>query len=553
MMMRIVPLALTSVSALLLLASGCGDDDCTKTLTCEPRASGGAGASDGGGANQGGGVSQGGGSTTLPDGAACSDAGACTSGFCVDGVCCASACEATCNSCNLTGDEGTCAPDVAGTDPDGACTSGSCDGGGTCLGAVHDWSRGTNNGSGGTYINDVVVNSTGHVIACGEVGGTPDLGGGPISGGGIFVVKYDASGGFVWQKVFGPNGESCDRIAVDAQDNIYIGGYLDGTVDFDTHQITGDGFLTGDAFVAKLNSQGTAQWAFNYGDVRKHEVLDLQATPAGEVWVLSYSSAADGVINFGGGNYTGRGQSIAKLNTAGGYVWGRYLGEGSWRGALALTSANEVIVGGRYFGTIDFGGGPLTTSGPTDYDAYLAKLDANGNELWSVDFGDTAAQHVSTVAVGPDDTIYAAGNFEGTMNFGQGGVSADGRDIFLAAFEPNGATKWAMRFGDGTDQDAWGMAVDGDGIITLVGEAEGAFDFGGPMLSMAGEDAFIAKLDSNGQHIFSANYGDATNQEGSSVFVDGRATIIVGRNSGTVNFGGLDLSGSGFIARFTAQ
>jgi hypothetical protein len=50
----------------------------------------------------------------------------CASGFCADGVCCASACDQTCESCDTTG---TCVPTPAGTDPDGECGScQTCDG-----------------------------------------------------------------------------------------------------------------------------------------------------------------------------------------------------------------------------------------------------------------------------------------------------------------------------------------------------------------------------------------------------------------------------------------
>jgi hypothetical protein len=68
-------------------------------------------------------------------GSSCSDPAACASGFCVDGVCCQSACTGTCQACNLDGQRGVCTP-VKGA-PEvghGACLgtgsvcAGSCDG-----------------------------------------------------------------------------------------------------------------------------------------------------------------------------------------------------------------------------------------------------------------------------------------------------------------------------------------------------------------------------------------------------------------------------------------
>lgn len=50
-------------------------------------------------------------------GAACSDAGACKTGHCVDGVCCDEACDGECRSCNQAGKLGTCS-DVPLASPD---------------------------------------------------------------------------------------------------------------------------------------------------------------------------------------------------------------------------------------------------------------------------------------------------------------------------------------------------------------------------------------------------------------------------------------------------
>jgi hypothetical protein len=75
-------------------------------------------------------------------GAGCVATTDCTSNFCVDGVCCATACTGGCVSCNVTNMEGTCLPVAAGkTDPHKVCTdagasscghNGLCDGAGAC-------------------------------------------------------------------------------------------------------------------------------------------------------------------------------------------------------------------------------------------------------------------------------------------------------------------------------------------------------------------------------------------------------------------------------------
>lgn len=80
------------------------------------------------------------GSTAL--GQPCTSAAQCQSGFCADGVCCATACAETCMTCAAAGSPGTCTAVAANTvDPRNTCvdqgiascgTNGKCDGAGAC-------------------------------------------------------------------------------------------------------------------------------------------------------------------------------------------------------------------------------------------------------------------------------------------------------------------------------------------------------------------------------------------------------------------------------------
>ncbi|MCU1384507.1 MAG: Flagellar hook-length control protein FliK [Acidobacteria bacterium] len=85
----------------------------------------------------------------LSAGAPCSASSQCESGFCVDGVCCQSACDGSCQSCGLAGSLGKCLNVPAGSvpasghpscgpDPQSGCMrDGTCDGAGGC----HLWDK----------------------------------------------------------------------------------------------------------------------------------------------------------------------------------------------------------------------------------------------------------------------------------------------------------------------------------------------------------------------------------------------------------------------------
>ncbi|MDP3156201.1 MAG: kelch repeat-containing protein [Archangium sp.] len=67
----------------------------------------------------------------------CTDARQCSSGFCVDGICCDRACEGTCEACDVAGQAGTCVP-VTGA-PHGRRTD--CTGSGICKGTCNGINR----------------------------------------------------------------------------------------------------------------------------------------------------------------------------------------------------------------------------------------------------------------------------------------------------------------------------------------------------------------------------------------------------------------------------
>jgi len=100
---------------------------------------------------------------------------------------------------------------------------------------------------------------------------------------------------------------------------------------------------------------------------------------------------------------------------------------------VSVDGIGNIVVTGYFNGTVDFGGGALTSAGGTDI--FLANFDASGTHLWSRRFGDASTQRGYSVAVDGMGKIIVTGFFRGTVDFG-GGVltSAGNSDIFLAKF-----------------------------------------------------------------------------------------------------------------------
>jgi hypothetical protein len=114
----------------------------------------------------------------LATGAACTPTTGCLSGYCVDGVCCESACSGTCQACSTakTGaSNGLCRPVSAGSDPDSECAvdtgnacgrDGTCDGVGACRYQVLGTACGNASCSGeGSYTPRGQCNGSGTCVA----------------------------------------------------------------------------------------------------------------------------------------------------------------------------------------------------------------------------------------------------------------------------------------------------------------------------------------------------------------------------------------------------
>jgi hypothetical protein len=222
---------------------------------------------------------------------------------------------------------------------------------------------------------------------------------------------------------------------------------------------------------------------------------------------------------------------------------------------LAVDPLGNPVLAGTYDGTLNITGEQLMASGLGD--VFVAKLDSNGDGLWSRSFGDMNAQLVTSVATDAFGNIVVGGAFEGTLNFGDGDLICSGeRDLFLAKFDASGQLMWSKKFGDAFDQSFLNIATFMDGSIALIGYFEGSVDLGGKAHTSAGaNDTFVAKLDADGNYLWSAQFGDPDkDQRGSGVVIDKTGTLIVsGRFEGFMDVGGTTLFSKGSNDLFVAK
>lgn len=174
---------------------------------------------------------------------------------------------------------------------------------------------------------------------------------------------------------------------------------------------------------------------------------------------------------------------------------------------------------------------------------------ASPTHLWSLRAGSTGSDRGQGVAYDASGNVYVTGFFEGTVNFGGGNlVSAGMMNAFLVKYAPNGTHLWSLSFGGPEGARGWTIAVDGSGNVCFGGGFNGEIDLGGGVLTSNGfEDTFLAKFDSDGNHIWSKGFGSSIGGELLfSLAVDGSDRVyITGEFFDTANYGGAPLVSEG--------
>ncbi|MFT3775407.1 MAG: hypothetical protein QM820_59430 [Minicystis sp.] len=148
-----------------------------------------------------------------------------------------------------------------------------------------------------------------------------------------------------------------------------------------------------------------------------------------------------GTLDLGGVTLTSAqwgGMFVAKLDHAGHYLWARSFDNVRLDIGLAVDGLGNILLTGDFREVTDFGGGPLTSAGHADI--FVTKLDPQGNHVYSRAFGDTTSEQGGAVAADAAGNAYVTGTFRGTIDFGGGPLtSPDGDgDVFVTKLESFG-------------------------------------------------------------------------------------------------------------------
>jgi hypothetical protein len=352
-------------------------------------------------------------------------------------------------------------------------------------------------GTGSTLAYKVAVAADGSVYTAGFFNGTVDFGSGSLvaSGNDYYLVKHDAAGNFQWvrREIGGTGTTSAFGLAVAADGSVYTAGLFNGTVDFGSGSLVSS---SDDYFLVKHDAAGNFQWVRReIGGTGFARADGLAVAADGSVYTAGQFG---GTVDFGSGSLVASGADyfLVKHDAAGNFQWVRREIGGTGTPdpkSVAVGPDGSVYTAGQFSGTVDFGSGSLI-SGSLDY--FLVKHDAAGNFQWvRREIGGTGSTLAYEVAVAADGSVYTTGQFGGTIDFGSGSLVSSGIDYFLVKHDAAGNFQRVTREVAGAGNSrGYALALLSDGSIYLSGVFDSTVDFGSGILVASGSDYFLLKL-----------------------------------------------------------
>jgi len=300
---------------------------------------------------------------------------------------------------------------------------------------------------------------------------------------------------------------------------------------------------------------GAALWVKQFGGPLGNEASALAVGPDDGVAI---TGRFYGALDFGGGPLVSAGLwdgYLARFDGDGGHLWSRRFGSpGQEYGrAVAFDATGGVVLTANIEGSASLGGDTLTSVGGQDL--AVARYDAGGDHQWSTIYEGPEHQIGLSCAVDSHDDVILGGVFAANFELGAETLVSQGAyDNYLAKLDGDGAYLWAEGFGNADHQYAGHTVVDGDDNLLQAGYFAGQLDYGGgPMLAAGANDVFVAKLDGDGEYVWNQRFGDGGDQRIEALAVDAAGRVLVGgRFDGVLDLGGDPLMHDGNFDAFVA-
>lgn len=150
-----------------------------------------------------------------------------------------------------------------------------------------------------------------------------------------------------------------------------------------------------------------------------------------------------------------------------------------------------------------------------DFDVYLIRTDVQGEEIWSNIYDEGFIEHAYDVVATEDGGFLIIGDFK------ESGNQSSSVDAYLLKVDANGVQQWSRTYGQ-ADADEYALSItaspNGDYLFTGYVEYENG-----------NKDVYVVKVDNNGEEIWTKTIGGDQREEANAVVTFEDGYIIAGK------------------------
>lgn len=307
-----------------------------------------------------------------------------------------------------------------------------------------------------------------------------------------YIIQYDQSGGKIWESTWGED-DSLRAITIDNESNLYIGG--------DRYN-----FIYGNSsfMLMKLNSSKQLEWrilwsssdwarmneialdslgnVYAIGQTENFNILRKYNTNGSFLWETSWArhtsyisgeidiDLTDNIYVTGSINDE---MFLIKYNSTGDLDWYKTFG------AVNQSIRSRDIVVDAYNNVYTCGDVYISLTSPVIYtnDAFVAKFNASGNQLWNKTWGGSRYEEAHGIDVDINGYVYITGYT----------TSYEYQKLFVLKYSAEGMSQWSNVLDFSTLDWGEDIVVDSFGDIYVVGDT---YTLDG------GDDILIVKMSS---------------------------------------------------------
>ena len=249
----------------------------------------------------------------------------------------------------------------------------------------------------------------------------------------FLTVTFNEFQGQSFYKKYGTQGNDyAESVVMDRDSGFVIVGGTEGI---------GQGGM--DGYFLKIDSAGNLLYTRTFGGGEIDRLTDIKVNPAG--------FAISGYSNSFGLDYD---MYVLQTDPQGIIIWEKVFGGTSWdfANAIDILPNGSIIVAGESY---------TYSNGLSD--GYVINLDPLGDTIWTKHFGGAGKDVFNDVVCTPDGNILLIGTLTNSNN---------DKDFWLMYLDSNGNELWSLVYGDSLNQEAMAGAILLEDEFVITGNSE---------------------------------------------------------------------------------